>query len=77
MVEDYKSCNSSILVSKKYKISHTTILKWSNSETLENKSSSPKKPSRKHDFKKLVLIYFLYKKENKTLDEIEDILEKQ
>jgi hypothetical protein len=77
MVEDYKICKNSLTVGKKYKISHTTILKRANSENLENKSSAPIKPARKHSLRKLVLIHFLYKKELKNLDEIDEILEEQ
>jgi len=77
MVEDYKSCNNSLIVAKKYSISHPTVLKRSKSINLENKSSSPIKPVRKHSLRKLVLIHFLYKKEIKNLDEIDEILEEQ
>jgi hypothetical protein len=77
MVEDYKICKNSLKVAKKYKISHKTVLKWSNSENLENKSSAPITPSRKHSIRKLVLLHFLYKKELKNLDEIDEILEEQ
>jgi hypothetical protein len=77
MVEDYKSCNNSLIVAKKYSVSHTTVLKRSNSINLENKSSAPLKPARKHSLRKLVLIHFLYKKEIKNLDEIDEILEEQ
>ena len=77
MVEDYKICKNSITVAKKYKISHPTVLKRANSENLENKSSAPIKPNRKHSIRKLVLLHFLYKKELKNLDEIEEILEEQ
>lgn len=77
MVEDYKNCNSSLIVAKKYSISHPTVLKRANSINLENKSSAPIKPARKHSFRKLVLIHFLYKKEIKNLDEIDEILEEQ
>ena len=59
MVKDYKICKNSLTVGKKYKISHTTILKRANSENLENKSSAPIKPARKHSLRKLVLIHFL------------------
>lgn len=77
MVEDYKSCKNSMSVGKKYKIWHTTVLKRFNSENLENKSSAPKNPARKHSLKKLVLIHFLYKKELKNWDDIQEILEEQ
>ena len=77
MVKDYKICRNSLIVGKKYQISHPTVLKRSNSENLENKSSAPIKPHRKHSLRKLVLIHFLYKKELKNLDEIDEILEEQ
>ena len=77
MTQDYKSLKNSQKIWEKYKISHTTVLKRSKSDNLENRSSAPHKPARKHDFRKLVLLHFLYKKENNTLDEIEDILEEQ
>ena len=77
MVDDYNIYKNSLTVAKKYKISHTTVLKWANSENLENKSSAPIKPARKHSIRKLVLLHFLYKKELKNLDEIDEILEEQ
>jgi len=77
MVEDYKKCLNSVTVAEKYQISAPTVLKWANSETLENKSSAPLKPARKHWLRKLVLIHFLYQKELKNLDEILEILEEQ
>jgi tRNA U38,U39,U40 pseudouridine synthase TruA len=77
MVADYKKCKNSLTVAKKYSVSHPTVLKWSQSENLENKSSAPKVPFRKHSVRKLVLIHFLYKKELKNLDDIEEILEEQ
>jgi hypothetical protein len=77
MVEDYNKCKNSIEVAKKYSVSHSTVLKWSKSLSLENKSSAPKIPSRKHDFKSLVLIHFLYKKEKENIDSIQEILENQ
>lgn len=77
MVEDYNTCKNSVTVSQKYSVSHKTVLKWSQSESLENNSSAPKSPFRKHSVKKLVWIHFLYKKEWKNLDEIDEILEEQ
>ena len=77
MVEDYLKSKNSISVAEKYKISAPTVLKRANSETLENKSSAPLKPARKHWLRKLVLIHFLYQKELKNLDEILEILEEQ
>ena len=56
MVEDYKNCRNSLYVSEKYQISHITVLKWYNSESLENKSSAPKNPARKHCLGKLVIL---------------------
>lgn len=75
MTEDYKNNWNSVLVWKKYEISHTTILKWSKSETLENGSSSPKIPARKYELSSLCLIYWLYEKENMKWDEILDYFE--
>jgi len=67
MVEDYQNWLSSTKVWEKYKVSPTTILKWNErNETewnLENKSSAPINPHRKHSIDKLYLIYYLYKKE--------------
>jgi len=77
MVKDYKNCLNSAFVAEKYQVSAPTVLKWANSETLENKSSAPIKPFRKHNLRKLILIHFLYKKELKNLDEIDEILEWQ
>jgi len=75
MVEDYKKCKNSKIVSKKYKVSCPTVLKRSNSENLENKSSAPNIPSRKHNFKELCFIHYLYEKEEKDGDEIQEYLE--
>jgi len=77
MVADYKRCKNSVLVAKRFSISHTTVLKWSRSESLENRSSAPKNPRRKHDFRVLVFIYFLYKKEREDIDSIEEILQRE
>jgi hypothetical protein len=66
MVEDYKNYNNSLLVAEKYQISHTTVLKWSKLDSLENRSSAPNIPARKHCLRKLVLIHFLYNKELKN-----------
>lgn len=77
MVKDYKISSNSLIVAKKYSVSHSTVLKRSNSINLENKSSAPLRPARKHSLRKLVLIHFLYKKEIKNLDEIDEILEEQ
>ena len=77
MVEDYKRYKNSVTVSQKYLVSHKTVLKRSQSESLENKSSAPQVPFRKHSVRKLVLIHFLYKKELKNLDDIDEILEEQ
>lgn len=77
MVASYAQCGNSVLVAEKYSVSHTTVLKWSHSENLENKSSAPKRPARKHSIRSLVLIHFLYKKENEKLDNIVEILEEQ
>jgi len=66
MVEDYKNYKNSLFVAEKYKISHTTVLKWSNSDSLKNRSSAPIIPARKHCLRKLVLIHFLYNKELKN-----------
>jgi len=62
MAWDYKEYKNSKIVSKKYKVSCLAILKCSNSENLENKSSTPNIPSRKHNFKELCLIHYLYEK---------------
>lgn len=75
MVSDYKNFKNSVIVAEKYQISHTTVLKWSNAENLENKSSAPKIPHRKHNFSSLCLIYFLYEKEEKDGDEIQEYLD--
>ena len=75
MVSDYKSLHNSVIVWEKYKISHTTVLKWGKSENLDNKSSAPKIPHRIHDFSVLCLIHFLYEKEEKDGDEIQEYLE--
>jgi len=64
MTEDYKKCKNSVLVAEKYDVSANTILKRSNSETLENGSSAPLIPSRKYELRDLCLIYWLYEKEN-------------
>ena len=77
IVEDYKIYKNSLFVAEKYQISHTTVLKWSNWESLENRSSSPNNPARKHCLRKLVLIHFLYNKELKNWDDIQEILEGQ
>ena len=77
MVASYIQCKNSILVAEKYSVSHTTVLKWSHSENLENKSSAPKVPARKHSIRSLVLIHFLYQKEQEKLDDIVEILEEQ
>ena len=77
IVGNYNICKNSLTVAEKYQISHTTVLKWKNAKNLENKSSAPIKPHRKHSLRKLVLIHFLYKKELKNLDEIDEILEEQ
>lgn len=62
MTEDYKQCWNSVLVSKKYQVTANTVLKRSKSESLENKSSAPKIPSRKYELPDLCLIYWLYEK---------------
>lgn len=77
MVEDYNGCKNSVLVSQKYKVSVPTVLKRSQSSTLDNKSSAPNYPHRKHSLRKLVLIHFLYNKELRNWDDIEEILEEQ
>ena len=46
MVEDYKSIKNSKKVWEKYRVSHTTVLKWSKLCNLENKSSAPNKPTK-------------------------------
>jgi hypothetical protein len=48
MVEDYKKSKNSVSIAEKFQISAPTVLKRANSETLENKSSAPLKPARKH-----------------------------
>ena len=75
MVEDYKECKNSVLVSKKFKVSPKTVLKWVKSENLEDKSSAPKIPSRKYELSSLCMIYWLYEKEKLKWDEILDYLE--
>jgi hypothetical protein len=77
MVDGYRNYKNSLFVANKYQISHTTVLKRSNSENLENKSSAPNNPARKHCLRKLVLIHFLYNKELKNLDDIQEILKEQ
>lgn len=74
MVDDYKNIRNSLIIWNKYKVSHTTVLKRSNKDSLENKSSAPINPARKHELKDLYLIYFLYKKENLNWDDIVDCL---
>lgn len=75
MTEDYKKNWKSVLIWEKYKVSHTTVLKWSKRENLENWSSAPKIPSRKYELSSLCLIYWLYEKENMKWDEILDHFE--
>ena len=79
MVEDYQNWLSSTKVWEKYKVSPTTILKWNErNETewsLENKSSAPINPHRKHSIDKLYLIYYLYKKERLDWEWVIEYLE--
>ena len=72
MVKDYKNCNNSVSVSEKFEVTPKTVLKWANSENLEDKNSAPKVPSRKYELSSLCLIYWLYEKENLKGDEILD-----
>ncbi len=75
MTKDYKQCWNSVLVSKKYQVTANTVLKRSNAESLENKSSAPKIPFRKYELPDLCLIYWLYEKDNLKWDEILDYFE--
>ena len=75
MVEDYKSCLNSSKVAEKYQVSAKTVLKWSNSPTLDNGSSAPIIPARKYELSELCLIYWLYEKDNLKWDEILDHFE--
>ncbi len=72
MTEEYKQSWNSVEIGKKYQVTANTVLKWSNSETLENWSSAPLIPSRKYELKDLCLVYWLYEKENLKWDEILD-----
>ena len=77
IVEDYNESKNSLLTAKKFKVSHTTVLKRSKEWSLENKSSAPLIPHQKHSTEKLCILYFLYTKEELDLDLIFDELEKQ
>jgi len=77
MTEDYKICKSSTIIWKRYRVSPTTVLKRSKSDSLENKSSAPKVAHRKHEIKHLYMIYYLYEKEKLNGDEIQEYLESQ
>jgi len=77
IVENYNETKSSTLTAKKFKVSHVTVLKRVKQDSLENKSSSPIIPHRKHSIEQLYLIYFFYKKEKMNLDDIVDALEKE
>lgn len=72
MTEEYKQSWNSVEIGKKYQVTANTVLKRSNSETLENWSSAPLIPSRKYELKDLCLVYWLYEKENLKWDEILD-----
>ena len=72
MVKDYKNCNNSVSVAEKFEVTPKTVLKWANSENLEDKNSAPKVPSRKYELSSLCLIYWLYEKDNLKGDEILD-----
>ena len=75
MVEDYNTCENSVLVAEKFKVTPKTVLKWANSENLEDKNSAPKVPARKYELSSLCLIYWLYEKDNLKGDEILDHFE--
>ena len=64
MVEDYKNCKNSVLVAQKYKVSPKTVLKWANSDSLEDRNSAPIRPARTYELSSLCLIYWLYEKDN-------------
>jgi len=72
MVKDYKNCNNSVSVAEKFEVTPKTVLKWANSENLEDKNSAPKVPARKYELSSLCLIYWLYEKDNLKGDDILD-----
>lgn len=72
MTEDYNQNWNSVLVGKKYQVTANTVLKWSNAENLENRSSAPIIPARKYELRDLCLVYWLYEKDNLKWDEILD-----
>ena len=75
MVEDYKNCKNSVLVAQKYKVSPKTVLKWANSDSLEDRNSAPIRPARTYELSSLCLIYWLYEKDNLKGEEILDHFE--
>ena len=79
ILEDYKNWLSSTKIWERYKVSPSTVLKWNERNeiewNIENKSSAPTNPYRKHWVDRLYLIYYLYKKERLNWEWVIEYLE--
>lgn len=60
MAEDYRIYKNSLFVAEKYKISNTKVLKWYNSDNLDNRSSAPNTPTIKYWFSLWFFMIFIY-----------------